>query len=966
MRTHCSPPAFARIGWRLLLGLSLLTWLGPATTPLAHADSGCGFQQTYGPYGATVGGQTPELVLALTTCRPDETYRTIVLPWPLPSQTIDNRSRIDWGDGTGWHPENVRSGDCTAALAYCLLYAGPHTYNTPGTYTVHVKYYALRWYTSPAITLQVYDAAPHSSVDTSNWMGAMQDRIRNLKLNTLTIPGTHDSGAFGFNQHSLTSPDFPVNVGTSFQTFANSVENDTSACPAVLVLECKPILQTFAGDVAALGNAYATGPGKDLSSLPSTLAPALAQYTADQSNAQDRTISQQLDDGVRYLDLRLCAPAGSLREITVCHSLYSVGMTQVLNQIHAFVVAHPNEIVIVDLGAFYAAPGGDSTSQINALITQIRTLFSKNPADKCTDPSTCLLVPTGFTPDSTLDSIWKTPGRVIFLENDSQLAMSRLDGYTNPVFWPRDQVHGGEWIRTDDPTDYQKYVLKDLQCRCESYTQATNGTPTTTPDMFFGIGADMSPSDDWVASTLVQRLLQKESNMLTLPAVMMSSLLNHKNRPDLVVDPVTSANAVLRERAKMSNPLVLNAVYASALANPGLAGNANILTTDWYDQSRLVDIAIALNQARGSSATLYSSVNYSGASRGFLDDVPDFVRIGFNDQVSSLAVSSGAVVTLFSDAYYQGTCQAFTDSDPDLRGSTIGNDTASSMRIDSRSYCGVPWLTLFQDANLGGSSFTATASVPTLNGHVVGYHQASSLVVGPGTTVSAYSQPNYTGACQTFTAGVTPDLAKASIGNDAIGSIKLGEACPAAVVSGDVTLCANENFVPPCVYLHNDVPKFSATSLGDDAIRSLGVFAGDTIALFSEENYRGMCVPFTGGTYPELRTAGMSARASSMLVARGCPSSPDYPGVTLFDGITFTGASAFVTGDVADLAASGLNDRVSSLALSPGLVVSLYTDANFKGSCVAFNANAADLRSTPFPNDSASSLRLSTSSTCPN
>jgi hypothetical protein len=415
----------------------------------------------------------------------------------------------------------------------------------------------------------------------------------------------------------------------------------------------------------------------------------------------------------------------------------------------------------------------------------------------------------------------------------------------------------------------------------------------------------------------------------------------------------------------LSNALTLNGLYAKALGNPGILRNANLLTADWYHESRLVDIAIALNMARGRSVALFPNVAYGGTVRTSVVDVTDLARIGFNDQASSLRVSPGAVVTLFGDRYFQGACQAFSADNGDLRGSTIGNDTASSMKLDSRSVCGSPWLTLYQHGYLDGASFTVTASMPNLNGAPVGNQQASSLIVGAGTTVSAYSLPNYTGTCQTFTAGATLNLGETRVGNDAIWSLKLGEACPADIVSGDVTFCANENYGPPCIYVRTDVARFSATPLGDNNVRSLGVPLGGTIALFSDENYQGMCVPFNGnGEYPDLRIHGMSGKASSMLVNRGCPVSPDDRGVTLYDGITFTGAHGTFTSDVADLAPLGLNDRVSSLAVSPGLVVTLYADANFQGTCMSFTVNNADLRGTRFGNDVASSLRVGTSSAC--
>jgi Beta/Gamma crystallin len=44
--------------------------------------------------------------------------------------------------------------------------------------------------------------------------------------------------------------------------------------------------------------------------------------------------------------------------------------------------------------------------------------------------------------------------------------------------------------------------------------------------------------------------------------------------------------------------------------------------------------------------------------------------------------------------------------------------------------------------------------------------------------------------------------------------------------------------------------------------------------------------------------------------------------------------------------------------------VTLYADANFQGTCMAFTANTADLRTTRFGNDTDSSVRVGTLASC--
>ena len=72
--------------------------------------------------------------------------------------------------------------------------------------------------------------------------------------------------------------------------------------------------------------------------------------------AQERTISQQLEDGIRYLDLRVCfikKSADEVGELLTCHSVISDNMNDVLADIKAFAQLHPKEVIIVDFNHFY-------------------------------------------------------------------------------------------------------------------------------------------------------------------------------------------------------------------------------------------------------------------------------------------------------------------------------------------------------------------------------------------------------------------------------------------------------------------------------------------------------------------------------------------------------------------------------------------------------------------------------------
>jgi hypothetical protein len=87
----------------------------------------------------------------------------------------------------------------------------------------------------------------------------------------------------------------------------------------------------------------------------------------------------------------------------------------------------------------------------------------------------------------------------------------------------------------------------------------------------------------------------------------------------------------------------------------------------------------------GYGVTLYRDAGYRGASQSFDGGVADLrgSSIG-DDEASSVRVPRGCRVLLFSDADYRGTAIELRDDIPDLGRTRIGNDQVSSLRVDCR------------------------------------------------------------------------------------------------------------------------------------------------------------------------------------------------------------------------------------------------------------------------------------------
>ncbi len=80
--------------------------------------------------------------------------------------------------------------------------------------------------------------------------------------------------------------------------------------------------------------------------------------------------------------------------------------------------------------------------------------------------------------------------------------------------------------------------------------------------------------------------------------------------------------------------------------------------------------------------TLYRDLNFSGRSQSFTGDISDLrgSYVG-NDAATSVRVSRGCRARLFADANYQGAYIETERDISDLRGSPVGNDTVTSIQV---------------------------------------------------------------------------------------------------------------------------------------------------------------------------------------------------------------------------------------------------------------------------------------------
>lgn len=180
-------------------------------------------------------------------------------------------------------------------------------------------------------------------------------------------------------------------------------------------------------------------------------------------------------------------------------------------------------------------------------------------------------------------------------------------------------------------------------------------------------------------------------------------------------------------------------------------------------------------------------------------------------------------VTLYEHEDYRGRSEFFTEDDPRLADNRIGNDRASSIRVDRGCH-----VTLYRDERYKGDSAALEDDQPSLYETRVGDDSVSSLTVrcagrggntdgdyGWGDGVVLFVNSDFRGRSQSFERDVR-DLRFTEIGNDEASSVRVARGCEAILYS-DV------NFRGESIRVEEDIENLGETRIGNDQVSSLEV-----------------------------------------------------------------------------------------------------------------------------------------------
>jgi len=142
------------------------------------------------------------------------------------------------------------------------------------------------------VELRIYD-----NFNASSWMEELKDSIQDTPFCEVALPGTHDSGTYRFEKALGASPDSDLT-----KTIEDKLDK-----------------------------------GGILSSMTDFI---LKNIFNRLCKCQSKTLKEQMEHGIRYLDLRIAYHKESSTFWT-CHGVYCVNMTDVMEQIKQFLDQNP-------------------------------------------------------------------------------------------------------------------------------------------------------------------------------------------------------------------------------------------------------------------------------------------------------------------------------------------------------------------------------------------------------------------------------------------------------------------------------------------------------------------------------------------------------------------------------------------------------------------------------------------------
>ena len=256
----------------------------------------------------------------------------------------------------------------------------------------------------------------------ASWMDQLRDEIGSRPLREIALPGTHDSLTYDLIEEA--APDIPFDPG---QMILDFLDDDFCFALGLIVDLC--------GELKAVA---------DIFSLP---------IIFNWSITQQRSVRQQLNDGIRSLDFRFCLDGDG--DIRGCHALFTQDEADVFfAEIKSFLDANPNEFIHLLVRAVSAKDEDWPADKKEELIDLMHTTFGS------------LLITDPLAHTIALNDLWLLPGRIFAINTGGDLdeVIQAGDGIDNFIHSLTDTTEDS-FANTIVPADLRNEVEQGLITR---------------------------------------------------------------------------------------------------------------------------------------------------------------------------------------------------------------------------------------------------------------------------------------------------------------------------------------------------------------------------------------------------------------------------------------------------------------------------------------------------------------------
>lgn len=352
----------------------------------------------------------------------------------------------------------------------------------------------LRKFVCKCFWAMILSASVSNISGQANWMTENAAILGNKQLNEIALPGAHDAGTFA--------------IESAKNSNGNRRDEDGLSSP-------------------------------DNKNLKRFL--SLVPIFNDWAKTQQRTTTEMLDDGIRYLDIRVCVDGKGV--LMTCHGLFGASIISILDDVKRFTDANPNELVLLGFNHFwdrqYQIEQNKKPGEIEGLTkgnwTKLIGLLKTKLDGK-------LVNGAKFSPKSKFSELRqsKSGNQIIAL-------FDRADAPDDDLIWK--QMEENTWVAGWEIETFKSDTLKILQ----------NARNKRYADKFYAIRSSVTPDDDG-----------KLIEMSFLSDVYPTSV---------------------GELADMTNPIALGWIKNEWAGKYPI----NLIWADFYDRTDLVKLAKHLN-----------------------------------------------------------------------------------------------------------------------------------------------------------------------------------------------------------------------------------------------------------------------------------------------------------------------------------------------------------------------------------